>query len=91
MGLGIAKGRKQKRGEHEYFNKLDKFTRNLKFSETHGILIGPHSSNLISEIVLTSVDFKLGVKVVFLRMLLQSTFGDNFNCIIYDRSITRLV
>jgi hypothetical protein len=53
---------KQKQGKHEYFNKLDKFTRNLKFGETHGILIGPHSSNLISEIVLTSVDFKLGEK-----------------------------
>lgn len=40
-------------------NKLDFYTRNLKYGETNGLLIGPHSSNLISEIILTSVDREL--------------------------------
>lgn len=55
-------GAKSDRNENKYFNKLDKFTRNLKFGETHGILIGPHASNLISEIVLVAVDYELNKK-----------------------------
>lgn len=47
---------KKHRDDKEWFNKLDKFTRNLKDAETHGILIGPHASNLVSEIILVSVD-----------------------------------
>ena len=31
----------------------------LKKGETHGFLIGPHTSNLLSEIILTAVDNKL--------------------------------
>lgn len=42
-----------------WFNKLDFYTRNVKYGETNGILIGPHSSNLISEIVLCTVDKEL--------------------------------
>lgn len=44
------------RNPTEWFNQVDFYTRNLKDSETHGILIGSHSSNLISEIILTAVD-----------------------------------
>lgn len=39
-----------------WYNDLDRTTRNLKNGETHGFLIGPHSSNLISEIILTTID-----------------------------------
>lgn len=39
-----------------WFNNLDKTTRYLKNGETHGFLIGPHSSNIISEIILTAID-----------------------------------
>ena len=42
-----------------WFNQIDTFTRNLKFGETNGLLIGPHVSNLISEIILTTVDYEL--------------------------------
>lgn len=42
-----------------WFNGIDLFTRNLKSQETHGILIGPHTSNLISEIVLVVIDDEL--------------------------------
>lgn len=42
-----------------WFNQLDCYTRNVKYGETNGVLIGPHASNLISEIILTSVDYEL--------------------------------
>ena len=42
-----------------WFNQLDFYTRNVKFGETNGVLIGPHASNLISEIILVSVDKEL--------------------------------
>lgn len=37
-------------------NTLDKKVRRLKDGETHGLLIGPHSSNLLSEIILVVID-----------------------------------
>ena len=37
-------------------NDLDEAVRNSKSGETNGLLIGPHTSNIISEIVLTNVD-----------------------------------
>lgn len=42
-----------------WYNQLDYYTRNMKFGETNGLLIGPHTSNLIAEIILTSVDEEL--------------------------------
>ena len=40
-------------------NLLDKCTQITRDSQTNGLLIGPHSSNIISEIILTTVDTKL--------------------------------
>lgn len=40
-------------------NLLDKCTQNLRDSQTNGLLIGPHSSNIISEIILTRIDNEL--------------------------------
>ena len=37
-------------------NLLDKCTQNIRDCQTNGILIGPHSSNIISEIILTQID-----------------------------------
>lgn len=49
-------------------NLLDRCTQNLRDAQTNGLLIGPHSSNVISEIILTDIDchlLKLGhIKVV---------------------------
>lgn len=45
-----------------WFNDIDFYTRNLKSQETHGILIGPHASNLISEIILVVIDDELNKK-----------------------------
>lgn len=42
-----------------WYNKLDKCSRQTKYNETCGLLIGPHTSNLLSEIILTSVDSEL--------------------------------
>lgn len=39
-----------------FANKIDSATTWMNNKETNGILIGPHSSNLISEIILTAVD-----------------------------------
>lgn len=47
---------KNQKTDEEWFNQIDKTARNLKDGETHGILIGSHASNLVSEIILTAVD-----------------------------------
>ena len=53
---------KNKRNDNKYYNQLDKNVRRCKYNETNGILIGPHASNVISEIILTSVDYELSKK-----------------------------
>jgi len=57
VGKCIAKSKQTDKSQ--WFNKIDFNTRNLKHGETNGILIGPHSSNLISEIILVAVDYEL--------------------------------
>jgi len=47
------------RNPNFWFNQLDFYTRGINNGETHGILIGPHASNILSEIVLVSVDSEL--------------------------------
>lgn len=42
-----------------WYNQIDKACQNIKNGETHGLLIGPHASNLVSEIILTVVDKQL--------------------------------
>ncbi len=42
-----------------WYNKIDSACYTLKNGETHGLLIGPHASNLLSEVILTTVDKKL--------------------------------
>ena len=37
-------------------NLLDKATQNTRDGQTNGLLIGPHASNVISEIILTQID-----------------------------------
>lgn len=40
-------------------NLLDKTTQNTRDRQTNGLLIGPHASNIISEIILTQIDSDL--------------------------------
>lgn len=59
VGKAHAKAKSKPTDKNEWFNQIDFNTRNLKHGETNGVLIGPHSSNLISEIILVSVDNEL--------------------------------
>lgn len=43
----------------KWYNKIDKACRHVKNDETHGLLIGPHASNLLAEIILVVVDKNL--------------------------------
>jgi hypothetical protein len=43
-------------------NLLDKSTQNTRDKQTNGLLIGPHASNIVSEIILTRVDTELQAK-----------------------------
>ena len=43
-------------------NLLDKCTQNTRDRQTNGLLIGPHASNIISEIILTRIDGALQAK-----------------------------
>ncbi|MER2009244.1 MAG: RNA-directed DNA polymerase [Psychrobacillus sp.] len=53
---------KKDRGPNHWYNQLDFYARGTTNGETHGLLIGPHSSNLLSEIILTCVDNELSKK-----------------------------
>lgn len=55
VGKDIAK--KERNGY--WHNDIDKYTMNINNGETHGILIGCHASNLLSEIILVVVDEKM--------------------------------
>lgn len=59
VGKKVAKSKSKPSDRNEWFNQIDLYTRNLKHGETNGVLIGPHSSNLISEIILVTVDNEL--------------------------------
>lgn len=53
---------KKNRQPSHWFNQLDFYVRGTTNGETHGLLIGPHSSNILSEIILTCVDNELTKK-----------------------------
>ena len=50
---------KNNRKRNEWFNKIDNCCCNIRNGETHGLMIGPHASNLLSEIILTAIDKNL--------------------------------
>lgn len=59
VGKAFAKAN---RSESLWFNKIDRACQKMRNGETHGVLIGPHASNLISELLLTTVDKELRSK-----------------------------
>ena len=66
---------KSNRDEAEWFNDIDAACRHVKAGETHGLLIGPHASNLVAEIILTTVDRRLrDKKFNFIRNI------DDYEC-----------
>ncbi len=74
--VGKIGAKKNKNNKKSYYNKIDSATQWLNYGETHGILIGPHSSNLISEIILVAVDYKLSKKYKYIRNI------DDYTCYI---------
>lgn len=64
------KNAKQNRSRKEWFNKLDFAQRITKRNETNGIPIGPATSNIICEIILSNIDkLLLKNKFVFFRFV----------------------
>ncbi|WP_052467097.1 RNA-directed DNA polymerase [Psychroserpens damuponensis] len=59
VGKKEAKLKSKPAFKNEWFNKYDELSRKIKNNETNGILIGPHTSNLISEIVLVAIDLEM--------------------------------
>lgn len=57
VGKDIAKA--NCKNDTLWYNKIDVACSTLKNGETHGLLIGPYASNLLSEVILTVVDKKL--------------------------------
>ncbi len=75
--IGKKSSKENKDGEKLWFNEIDLYIRNLKSQETHGILIGPHASNLISELVLVVIDNELYQKGYrFIRNI------DDYTCLV---------
>ena len=65
MGKTIAK--QNRNDKKEWYNILDSACQKLRNGETHGLMIGPHASNLLSEIILTAVDKGLCKKYKYIR------------------------
>jgi len=72
--VGKTEAKKNSKDYSKWYNKIDESTRNIKEGETNGILIGPHSSNLISEIILVKIDEVLSRKYSYIRNI------DDYDC-----------
>ena len=57
----LAGKAESKRTLHDdtWYGRIDKACQEMRNGETHGLLIGPHASNLLSELILTVVDKRL--------------------------------
>ena len=72
-GKEKAKAKKNQNTSNDWYHNLDSSITWLNYGETHGLLIGPHSSNLVSEIILVSIDNKLA-KYKYIRHI------DDYTC-----------
>lgn len=71
--VGKGKAKKNQTKEKVWYNRLDKACRNIQDGETIGIPIGPDTSGLVSELILSQIDRKLK-KYDYLR------FIDDYKC-----------
>lgn len=69
VGFGHAKKHKPPKHKSEWFNQLDEKLRRLKRNETHGIAIGPATSNILSEAILARIDEQLRDEFTFFRYI----------------------
>lgn len=72
--VGKAVAKQTAKDDSLWYNQIDQACYKMKSNETHGLLIGPHASNLLSEIVLTVVDKKLSGKYSYIRHI------DDYDC-----------
>jgi len=72
--VGKEEAKRNSKDFDKWYNKIDEATRNQKDAETHGILIGQHSSNLISEIILVCIDEVLFRDYKYIRNI------DDYSC-----------
>ncbi len=59
---GKGEAKKNMHDERLWYNQIDHAAQYSKNKETHGILIGPHTSNILSEIILCTIDYNLSKK-----------------------------
>lgn len=74
--VGKEEAKRNKNDKSKWYNGLDQDSRNIKNGETNGLLIGPHSSNLLSELVLCCIDNELSGKYQYIRNI------DDFTCFV---------
>lgn len=56
---GKTEAKNHMHDEGLWYNQIDHFVQRSKNGETHGLLIGPHTSSILSEIILCAIDEKL--------------------------------
>ncbi len=57
--VGKEEAKRNINNKDVWYNRIDTACSDMRNGETHGLLIGPHASNLLSEIILTVADKKL--------------------------------
>lgn len=62
-----------------WYNKIDSLAQKIKDRETHGFLIGPHASNLLSEIILADIDSRLCQRWEYIRKI------DDYSCYVKSK------
>ena len=84
VGKDVAKDNTRKK--EEWYNQIDHFAQISKNGETHGLLIGPHTSNILSEIILCAIDEELSKKYdSYIRNIIKlvSENADNNSVVLY--------
>ena len=69
VGVERSKAMKGMKWKHKWFNRLDETVRWCKRNETQGVPVGPASSNLIAEALLSSIDKEISTKFIFERFI----------------------
>ena len=57
--VGKEEAKRTIHDDNIWYNRIDRACSDMRNGETHGLLIGPHVSNLLSEVILTVVDKRL--------------------------------
>ena len=66
----------------KWFNRIDSCASRMKDGQTHGLLIGPHASNLLAEMILCAIDAELSPHWKYVRNI------DDYTCYVktYDEA-----